>query len=167
MLYLVHFAERYEHAGHYLGFVRERDEQELGAEEAFTRALEARLRRHENGHGSRLLAVVTDAGIPWWVVRIWPGMGRNEERRLKGHSSTRYCPHPNCSGQLAWNRGTLGCGRGGPDGVGVAGTPAAGADLAAVLPLWVPRAGDAAQAERGDRLGRVPPLRPGLQHPAP
>lgn len=95
MLYLVHFEEPYCHARHYLGFV----------EQDTDMALETRLDYHRRGQGSRLLAVVTAAGIDWRVVRTWPGGTRSDERRLKGHSSTRYCPE--CRGEAALTRGLL------------------------------------------------------------
>ena len=91
MLYLVHFAEPYEHARHYLGFV---DHVGRDAE----KALASRLDFHRKGQGSRLLAVVTAAGIEWEVVRTWPDGDRTTERRLKGHSSTRMCPVCNPEG---------------------------------------------------------------------
>ena len=79
-IYLLHFSEPFKHARHYLGW---------------SRNLEARLEHHEAGSGANLLRHVAAAGITWELVRTWEG-DRNEERRLKKHSSTRYCPicHP-------------------------------------------------------------------------
>ena len=76
-IYLLHFARRYRHAGHYLGW---------------TSNLKARVARHFAGHGSRLMQVVMAAGIEVEVARTWPG-DRNEERRLKNRGGkSRLCP---------------------------------------------------------------------------
>lgn len=87
-IYLIHFARPYRHAQHYLGW---------------TRDLTDRLTRHRAGHGARLMAVVTEAGIPWELARIWEG-DRTKERKLKnrgGHS--RLCPLCQRTGTgLAW-----------------------------------------------------------------
>lgn len=96
MLYLVHFAEPFHHAKHYLGFV------ETNGRDAQV-ALDTRLAFHRKGRGSKLLRAVANAGIEFEVVRTWPTGDRNMERRLKGHSSTRLCPA--CEGESAWNRG--------------------------------------------------------------
>jgi predicted GIY-YIG superfamily endonuclease len=75
VLYLVHLDRPYRHARHYLGYV-------LGPH-----ALEHRLHQHRTGQGARFLQVVTEAGIPFEVVRVWPEGTRDDERRLKlrGH----------------------------------------------------------------------------------
>lgn len=76
-VYLIHFARRYHHAQHYLGW---------------TTDLDHRLAAHRAGRGARLLAVIGAAGIPWRVVRTWIG-GRGYERRLKRrHGPYRLCP---------------------------------------------------------------------------
>lgn len=76
-VYLIHFSEPYKHAKHYLGS---------------TDDLPGRLTAHRKGYGSRLMEVVTEAGIEWQVVRTWKG-GRELERRLKRrHGSPRLCP---------------------------------------------------------------------------
>jgi predicted GIY-YIG superfamily endonuclease len=76
-VYLIHFAHKYKHAGHYLGS---------------TKNLEARLAQHRSGQGARLMEVVTQAGISWQVARIWQG-GRNKERQLKRwRNGGRLCP---------------------------------------------------------------------------
>jgi len=75
-LYLIHFDEPYKHARHYLGF---------------TKDLESRIKSHQAGSGANLMKVITEAGISWQVVRVWYG-DRHLERKLKKHSSTRYCP---------------------------------------------------------------------------
>lgn len=76
-IYLLHFDTPYKHAQHYLGW---------------TSNLEARLERHRNGTGARLMEVIKEAGIGWELAETWTG-DRNEERRLKnlgGHR--RKCP---------------------------------------------------------------------------
>ena len=81
VVYLVCFDERYKHAKHYLGFC------EMAADR-----VERRMVEHMIGRGSNLLRVVTGAGIPWRLTRLWLGT-RADERRLKnGGSSVRYCP---------------------------------------------------------------------------
>lgn len=49
-------------AGHYLGYAED---------------LEARLERHANGTGARMLAVARERGIGWQVARVWPDKGRD------------------------------------------------------------------------------------------
>ncbi|MEV4887877.1 hypothetical protein AB0K48_00610 [Nonomuraea sp. NPDC055795] len=76
-VYLLHFAQPYRHARHYLGW---------------TTDLQARLAEHAAGRGARLLAVVRDAGITWTLARTWPG-NRARERALKRQGgSARRCP---------------------------------------------------------------------------
>ncbi len=77
-IYLIHFDQPYAHAGHYLGW---------------TTNLPARLAAHASGTGSRLMEVVTAAGIGWQVARTWTNTTLSRERQLKrqgGHS--RKCP---------------------------------------------------------------------------
>ena len=76
-VYLLHFTERYRHAGHYLGS---------------TNDLPKRLAEHHRGRGARLLAVIKAAGIAWQLARTWEG-GREQERKLKRRKSgVRLCP---------------------------------------------------------------------------
>jgi len=76
-VYLIHFEEPYHHAQHYLGSAW---------------CVENRCREHAAGRGARLMQVVSEAGIPWRVVRTWPG-GRCQERELKRrHNSRELCP---------------------------------------------------------------------------
>lgn len=77
--YLLHFAEPFGHARHYLGW-------------AAPGNLYRRLAHHAAGSGANLLLHVGKAGIGWRLVRTWPG-DRHLERRLKhrgGHA--RLCP---------------------------------------------------------------------------
>jgi predicted GIY-YIG superfamily endonuclease len=77
-VYLLHFDRPYKHARHYLGWADD---------------LDARLARHRRGHGARLVAVITAAGIGWQLARTWPGDGRVLERLLKNqHNAPRLCP---------------------------------------------------------------------------
>lgn len=76
-IYLIHFERPFKHAGHYLGW---------------TQNLKQRYAHHVAGRGSRLMAVVSEAGIGSKIVRTWKG-DRYEERRLKGRGGrARLCP---------------------------------------------------------------------------
>lgn len=76
-VYLLHFAEPYKHAKHYMGF---------------TEDLDARLDHHRAGTGSRLMEVITKAGIGFEVARTWPG-DRKLERKLKNRKDApKLCP---------------------------------------------------------------------------
>jgi predicted GIY-YIG superfamily endonuclease len=76
--YLLHFDQRYEHAGHYTGWATD---------------LDRRLPEHLGGRGARLLAVITQAGIGFRLARTWPGVTRARERQLKRQGgASRYCP---------------------------------------------------------------------------
>jgi predicted GIY-YIG superfamily endonuclease len=76
-VYLLHFSQRYRHAGHYLGS---------------SHNLTKRLQEHATGRGARLLEVVHAAGISWVLARTWEG-GRERERRLKKQAgASRFCP---------------------------------------------------------------------------
>ncbi|MBA2243651.1 MAG: GIY-YIG nuclease family protein [Gemmatimonadetes bacterium] len=77
MVYLLHFAQPYRHARHYLGS---------------TDNLERRLQEHRSGAGARLLEVITEAGIDFTLARTWSG-GRALERQLKNRKEApRLCP---------------------------------------------------------------------------
>jgi hypothetical protein len=79
-VYLLHFDERYEHAGHYTGF-------------AEGSGLLKRLGEHQQGRGARLVEVITQAGIGFRVARLWPGVTRARERQLKNQGgASRRCP---------------------------------------------------------------------------
>ncbi|MBL1079485.1 hypothetical protein JK358_34275 [Nocardia sp. 2] len=76
-VYLLHFDQKYRHAGHYIGT---------------TRDLQARLQAHADGRGARLLQVLKEHGIGWHLARTWDG-GRALERELKGFkNAARLCP---------------------------------------------------------------------------
>lgn len=77
-VYLLHFTRRYRHAGHYTGWAAD---------------VARRLDEHRAGRGARLVEVVTAAGVPWQLARVWPGADRAKERRLKrSGGASRYCP---------------------------------------------------------------------------
>lgn len=77
IIYLIHFHTPFKHAKHYTGS---------------TADLDARLKAHQSGNGSRLMAVISEAGINWTVARAWTGT-RKDERRLKNrHDAPRLCP---------------------------------------------------------------------------
>jgi predicted GIY-YIG superfamily endonuclease len=76
-IYLLHFSQPYQHARHYTGW---------------TLNLADRLASHENGHGSRLLAVARAAGIGFTLARTTTGT-RHTERAIKNAGGqVRYCP---------------------------------------------------------------------------
>ncbi len=76
-IYLLHFSQRYRHAGHYLGW---------------TSNLPKRLELHRSGQGARLLAVLAAIPTAWDVARTWEGT-RTDERRLKNRKNApRLCP---------------------------------------------------------------------------
>jgi predicted GIY-YIG superfamily endonuclease len=87
-IYLLHFDRPFGHAKHYLGWARN---------------LDARLAHHDAGTGANILRHALKAGITWTLVRTWEQATRTEERRLKKHSSTRYCP--TCQGERYTERG--------------------------------------------------------------
>lgn len=77
-VYLLHFDRPYRHAAHYTGW---------------TTNLTHRLAEHGTGHGARLLAVITAAGIGWQLARTWPDTTRTHERALKTQGgASRRCP---------------------------------------------------------------------------
>lgn len=80
MVYLLHFNKPYKHALHYIGFCEEG-------------GLEKRMKMHMRGNGSRLIRVITKAGIGFSVSRVWENADRNFERKLKNNShSKKLCP---------------------------------------------------------------------------
>ncbi len=76
-VYLLHFAQPYKHARHYLGSAVN---------------LAARLAEHRSGHGGRLLQVVQEAGIEWEVVRTWQGTRATEAKFKRARHNVRLCP---------------------------------------------------------------------------
>lgn len=112
--YLVCYAETpYRHAGHYLGFACPDDDLSLAnpailAEIALAEhtrptrrnltALQAtgvaiRIAMHRSGSGSRLMAVVSGAGISFEITRIWTSVTEHHEKALKDLNNRRVlCP---------------------------------------------------------------------------
>jgi predicted GIY-YIG superfamily endonuclease len=81
-VYLLHFKQKYHHAGHYLGA---------------TGAIDARLHLHRHHGGARLMEVIHQAGIDFDLARLWRvetwEESRGLERKLKAwHGSTKLCP---------------------------------------------------------------------------
>lgn len=80
MVYLIHFAEPFRHARHYMGWCPEGE-------------AERRLREHRCGYGARLTRHVAAAGIGMKLAKVWPGASRDTERQFKTyHNGPRYCP---------------------------------------------------------------------------
>jgi len=77
MVYLIHFDEPYEHARHYIGF---------------SKNFNKRMLEHAAGTGSRLMQVVTEAGITWRVAEVWYGDRYLERRFKRQKNSARFCP---------------------------------------------------------------------------
>jgi hypothetical protein len=76
-VYLLHFAEPFQHARHYCGWASD---------------LPGRLAHHAAGTGANLLRHVAKAGIGWELARTWPG-DRYLERRIKRRGGLRrVCP---------------------------------------------------------------------------
>lgn len=54
--------------------------------------LRKRLNKHWTGHGTPLTKAFFDRGIPFFLMRTWPG-DRKVERKLKNlHNSKHLCP---------------------------------------------------------------------------
>jgi len=80
VVYLIHFDLPYYGKLHYLGWSHT------------PHTLTGRLHHHRNGTGARFMAVVSQAGITWSVVRTWKG-DRMFERVLKERKEARrLCP---------------------------------------------------------------------------
>lgn len=83
-VYLIHFERALHHARHYVGYTA-------------MESVEARLARHRDGRGARLLAACNAAGIGYEIVRVWPfgdiPSAKAQEKRLKraGRNPDR-CP---------------------------------------------------------------------------
>lgn len=76
-VYIIHFERPFWHAQHYIGY---------------TANLTQRIEQHRNGTGAKLLRAINQRGIPWQVVRTWPG-GPALERALKNRKKSRdLCP---------------------------------------------------------------------------
>ncbi len=79
-VYLLHFEQRYEHAGHYTGH----------ADDFNNRVTE---QASGDSRAARLLQVIAQAGIGFRLARTWPGASKGYERSLKNSGgASRYCP---------------------------------------------------------------------------
>lgn len=77
IVYLLHFETPYKHAKHYIGF---------------TQNLINRLAEHKAGRGARLMEVIKEAKIDFFLSKVWVG-DRNLERKLKNRKdSPSLCP---------------------------------------------------------------------------
>jgi len=77
-VYIIHLHHPLAHARHYVGWASD---------------VEARVARHRSGNGSKLMAAVGQAGIPWEVARIINGATRADERRIhNSHATAAFCP---------------------------------------------------------------------------
>lgn len=77
-VYLLHFDEPLHHAKHYIGW---------------TKDLCQRMREHEKGLGARILDYIRSQGKGWVLARVWSGVSKNWERKLKNlKKATYYCP---------------------------------------------------------------------------
>lgn len=77
-VYLIHFAQPYYHAQHYVGYAAD---------------VEKRLAQHKSGRGARLLRTLNVHGIDYTVARVWPDGGKELERKIKRNKNARVlCP---------------------------------------------------------------------------
>lgn len=77
-VYLLHLAQPFDHAQHYIGWARD---------------LTGRLKHHKRGTGAAFLRAVNEAGIEYNVVKTWSGVDRHFERKLKNRRNARLlCP---------------------------------------------------------------------------
>ena len=83
-IYLIHFDRPLSHARHYVGWTEE---------------LPERIRSHAKGIGARLLAVLLREGISWRVSRVWAGMTKKDERKIKKSRAAKSSICPLCRGE--------------------------------------------------------------------
>jgi predicted GIY-YIG superfamily endonuclease len=87
-VYLIHFDQKFHHAGHYLGF---------------SKHLWFRIITHRANNGAKLLKAINEAGISWNVVRTWTVSSQELERQLKNwKNSPKLCPicNPELQGDI-------------------------------------------------------------------
>jgi predicted GIY-YIG superfamily endonuclease len=91
-VYLIHAERKLAHSQHYIGFC--------------TRGLETRIAYHRRGDGNPMLRAMNEAGIPWNVVRVWRGVDRNFERKIKNYRNATklLCPVCRQEGRKILNR---------------------------------------------------------------
>lgn len=77
-VYLIHFEKPLHHARHYIGYSSD---------------IAERVYMHRLGKGARLMEVLEELSMKWWVVKVWEGETRAFERRLKNrHGAAPFCP---------------------------------------------------------------------------
>jgi len=81
IIYLLHFEPPYKHAKHYLGWASDR---------SWLERLEQQTRGLANC--ANLVRVAIDAGCTVVVARIWEGVDRNKERKMKKWGKSHLCP---------------------------------------------------------------------------
>ena len=79
IVYLLHFDHPYQHARHYTGW---------------TPDLLDRLEKHARGHGSRLMNVISAAGIGFVLVRVCEGTRATERALKRQGGASRRCDSP-------------------------------------------------------------------------
>jgi hypothetical protein len=81
-VYILHLDPPYKHAAHYSGFSPENSE-----------GVQARIADHAAGRGAaaRLMQVQHDAGGTFRIGRLWRGVTREREVRVKESSAAKYC----------------------------------------------------------------------------
>jgi predicted GIY-YIG superfamily endonuclease len=83
-VYLVHFAEPIGNPANTRAMARHYS--------GWSSTPERRLAAHAAARGARIMRAVERYGVPWFVVRTWPG-SRAVERQLKRQRNAwRYCP---------------------------------------------------------------------------
>jgi predicted GIY-YIG superfamily endonuclease len=77
VIYVLHFDEKYKHAGHYLGY---------------TNNVERRMQQHRSGHSVPLMDAVNAAGIPWMLAATFKGDKAMEKALRHRKNTPRFCP---------------------------------------------------------------------------
>lgn len=79
-VYLLHFSKPLGHAQHYIGVTALAD-------------VEQRLELHRQGRGARICAKAVEAGAELLLARVWEGVPRYTELKLKNRGGARrLCP---------------------------------------------------------------------------
>lgn len=81
MVYVLHFDSPLHHARHYVGWTKS------------GRTLKARIERHQNCQGAKIMKACVLNGITFTLARVFKKGDRNFERKLKKtHNTKQYCP---------------------------------------------------------------------------
>lgn len=78
-VYLIHIEPAFKHAGHYIGYTTRDNVGE-------------RLAEHVAGRGAVLCRAAVGAGSTLTIARVWRGVPRKFEMKLKGRSARPLCP---------------------------------------------------------------------------